>query len=376
MLLDVYKVGREGSELVETIELSASKRVYRVGRQQGVSDIMLTHGSISREQATLTVSASGSVVVADLGSAHGTRLSGKRLEPHRPHLLPVGRSMVFGQSTRVFKLREGGSGYISAAGGAAGDAAAAMAPGAADDPRVSLAIDALRGCGSGVPRPRPDGFVPLPALAGCEALSRAGCTELVLASLAAAVEGEVEARDEAGVLLLRATGGHATHLRVDPSLSLEPPAQPLPATLVFGLSFREWNSVRSKGIGAGCEPPRPIRLCAAPPRRGAKLASLGGRAADLLGTPDGQGHGQTTTDQNYGIEGTQWDVKETTCCSEGVDIEVTIYTITSEESTKKENFLGNKCPHPQSGRFILLFGRFEVMLTAYCLSGVRQLLSP
>ena len=51
------------------IELSASKRLYNVGRQVGVADIVLSHGSISREQATLTVSASGSVVVADLASA-------------------------------------------------------------------------------------------------------------------------------------------------------------------------------------------------------------------------------------------------------------------------------------------------------------------
>ena len=56
-LLDVFKDG----ELVETIELSASKRVYKVGRQAGLADIVLSHGSISREQATLTVSASGSV---------------------------------------------------------------------------------------------------------------------------------------------------------------------------------------------------------------------------------------------------------------------------------------------------------------------------
>ena len=74
--LDVYK----GGEIVETIALSASKRRYTVGRQEGVADILLTHASISREQATITVSASGTVVVKDLGSAQGTYISGKRLD--------------------------------------------------------------------------------------------------------------------------------------------------------------------------------------------------------------------------------------------------------------------------------------------------------
>tara|TARA_B100000513_G_scaffold144551_1_gene66569 strand:+ start:386 stop:592 length:207 start_codon:yes stop_codon:yes gene_type:complete len=64
-LLDCFK----GAELVETFTLSASKRTYKVGRQAGFADIVLAHASISRQQATLTVSASGSVVVMDQGSA-------------------------------------------------------------------------------------------------------------------------------------------------------------------------------------------------------------------------------------------------------------------------------------------------------------------
>ncbi|EOD29838.1 hypothetical protein EMIHUDRAFT_233392 [Emiliania huxleyi CCMP1516] len=96
--LDVYK----GGEIVETIALSASKRRYTVGRQEGVADILLTHASISREQATLTVSASGSVVVTDLGSAQGTYISGKPIEPRKPHLLAAGRSLVFGKQGALF----------------------------------------------------------------------------------------------------------------------------------------------------------------------------------------------------------------------------------------------------------------------------------
>ena len=88
--------------------------MYKVGRQAGFADVVLAHASISREHATLTVSASGSVVVCDLGSAHGTSISGKRLPANKPHLLVPGRSLVFGQSTRVFKLREdSGGGFMS-----------------------------------------------------------------------------------------------------------------------------------------------------------------------------------------------------------------------------------------------------------------------
>ena len=88
MLLDVFKE----AELIETIALSASKRIYTVGRQQGVSDIPLMHTSISREHATLTVSSSGKVVVTDLNSAQGTWMSGKQLPARKPHLVAPGRS--------------------------------------------------------------------------------------------------------------------------------------------------------------------------------------------------------------------------------------------------------------------------------------------
>ena len=91
-MLDQYKDGA----LVETLQLSASKRVYKVGRQAGFADVVLAHASISREHATLTVSASGSVVVCDLGSAHGTSISGKRLPANKPHLLAPGRTHCIG----------------------------------------------------------------------------------------------------------------------------------------------------------------------------------------------------------------------------------------------------------------------------------------
>ena len=57
------------------------------------------------------------------------RASGKPLEPKKPHLLPPGRSLTFGQSTRVFKLRDGGTGFMNPQ--ASAEAARALAKGAA-----------------------------------------------------------------------------------------------------------------------------------------------------------------------------------------------------------------------------------------------------
>jgi hypothetical protein len=181
--LDVYKDG----ELVETIELSASKRVYRVGRQAGLSDIVLVHGSISREQATLTVSASGSVVVADLGSAHGTLISGKKLAPNKAHLLPPGRSLTFGQSMRTFKLREGGGEVVAAGDIVPAPPSAAMQSAALllDDPRVQTALEVLRRGAADAERPRPDGYMRMGALLSCSAVVTVGCTEALLAALPA-----------------------------------------------------------------------------------------------------------------------------------------------------------------------------------------------
>lgn len=275
MLLDVIKDG----ELVDTHELSASKRVYKVGRQAGVADIVLTHGSISREHATITVSASGSVVVVDLGSAQGTKISGKPLVPNKPHLLPPGRSLTFGQSTRTFKLREGGSGFVSGEAGAAAVARAPQSAASLDDPRVQPVLQVLRSGASDCERPRPDGFVRLLSVVASAAVQRVGCTELELASLPARFVNVFETSTEAGVLLLRALDGHEPSLRVQPRLKLVPDPSP-PSILFFGSTFREWNAVRSNGVGAGRTPPGPIFLSAHPPPLGAKLGSLG-RPAEL-----------------------------------------------------------------------------------------------
>ena len=235
--LDVYKDG----EVVETHQLSASKRVYKVGRQVGVADIVLGHGSISREQATITVSASGSVTVIDLGSAHGTSISGKKLQPHKPHLLPPGRSLIFGQSTRVFKLREsdGASGGFVDAGGGNNVAANALAPamlvkqaaaGAAaiDDPRVQAVLHVLRNGAADCLVP-PDGYVEVRALLASASVVRTGLGAAELVALPSrlgdgvvqiAAGDDADGGDEA--TLLRALDGHAASVRVDVSLRVAP----------------------------------------------------------------------------------------------------------------------------------------------------------
>ena len=205
---------KDGS-LVETIELSASKRIYRVGRQQGIADIVLVHGSISREQATLTVSSSGTVVVSDLNSAHGTFISGKRLPPNKPHQLPPGRSLTFGQSTRVFKLREGGTGFVTAAVAGSGHTHSGISTAAAlDDPRVQAVLRVLRNGAPDCERLRPDGFLLLNSLLATATVQRSGCTEAELAAMPARVSEALEAAtDENGQVMLRALEGHSPNVR-------------------------------------------------------------------------------------------------------------------------------------------------------------------
>ena len=96
------------------------------------------------------------------------------------------------------------------------------------------------------------------------AVQRAGCTELELASLPARFVNVFETITEAGVLHLRALDGHEPSLRVQPRLQLVPDPSP-PSILFFGSTFREWNAVRSNGVGAGRTPPGPIFLSAHPP---------------------------------------------------------------------------------------------------------------
>ena len=276
MILECFKDGA----VVETIQLSASKRLYTVGRQQGVSDIVLAHASISREQATLTVSASGTVVVTDLGSAQGTYISGKRLPPKKPHTLPPGRSLVFGKSTRVYKLKEGGGGFMTEV-----EAAPAPKPQRAyNEPLATALLSVLRrGALDDGQRLRPDGFTPLKPLLKSSALTSFKCTEAQAHKLVGDTEdlGLFELRTEADALLIRAASGHEPAAgRLDLSLRLRActgdDELPPHAELVHGAQFRDWNAIRSAGLGAASASAASgggavVRFWTRPPLKGEKM---------------------------------------------------------------------------------------------------------
>ena len=284
MILDCFKDG----ELVESIQLSASKRLYTVGRQANVSDIFLEHKSISREQATLTVSASGSVVVMDVGSAQGTFISGKKLPPKKKHTLPPGRSLVFGKSTRIYKLREGASGFMN-------DVEAVPVPKQQKRYNETLATALLsvlrRGSLDDSERLRPDGYVPLAALLASSALASFRCTEKEARTLVADTEALelFELRTEGDALLMRAQSGHEARRPLPPQAPSPPPPRfhprphpvlcPPPAHPLCLPLPRPLPSLR----------PAPVPLRPAPWLQPLRLTRVGWRAGDGAGRPLARG---------------------------------------------------------------------------------------
>ena len=59
----------------------------------------------TRVHAAIVHHHNGHVYVLDLGSAHGTTINGRRLVPKVPHKVLVGDTLVIGQSTRSYHLR-------------------------------------------------------------------------------------------------------------------------------------------------------------------------------------------------------------------------------------------------------------------------------
>jgi pSer/pThr/pTyr-binding forkhead associated (FHA) protein len=69
-------------------------------------DVVAEHLSISRQHAQLMVDHSGSVLLMDLGSAHGTKLQDAWLKPQQQRSVAVGGVFSLGASTRTYKLLE------------------------------------------------------------------------------------------------------------------------------------------------------------------------------------------------------------------------------------------------------------------------------
>ncbi|MDH7603023.1 MAG: FHA domain-containing protein [Armatimonadota bacterium] len=72
-----------------------------VGRQD--ADVLLTHNTVSRKHAVITVEDS-KVYVEDIGSTNGTYVGGSKLNPGQKVELTDGAEIVFGNQTLILKL--------------------------------------------------------------------------------------------------------------------------------------------------------------------------------------------------------------------------------------------------------------------------------
>lgn len=99
--LDVLKSGL----WVERHPLVGPKKQWMLGRAAGQVDIPLQHESISRQHATV-ISQADQLFVADMGSAHGTLLDGRRLLTNTLVQLQSGAQLRFGASTRLYVFHE------------------------------------------------------------------------------------------------------------------------------------------------------------------------------------------------------------------------------------------------------------------------------
>lgn len=72
-----------------------------VGRQD--ADVLLTHNTVSRKHAVVTVE-DGKVYVEDIGSTNGTFVDGRKLDPGQRVELANGAEVVFGNQSLILKL--------------------------------------------------------------------------------------------------------------------------------------------------------------------------------------------------------------------------------------------------------------------------------
>jgi len=100
------------SDLIETLHI-AKQSAYLFGRERKVADVLVEHGSLSRQHCVLqyrAVTDKGTGVVRclpylmDLGSAHGTFVNGSRLESARYYELRKKDVITLGASSREYVL--------------------------------------------------------------------------------------------------------------------------------------------------------------------------------------------------------------------------------------------------------------------------------
>lgn len=96
-------VVHRGEELIKELPIH-KKSFYTFGRNGAAADIVLDHKSISRVHAVLVHHKNGTVVIIDLGSAHGTRVQKKRLARKKPLTIEFGHIIRFGESSRTYRV--------------------------------------------------------------------------------------------------------------------------------------------------------------------------------------------------------------------------------------------------------------------------------
>ncbi|CAM9756059.1 unnamed protein product, partial [Choristocarpus tenellus] len=97
--LDVMK----GGSRIDTMSLG-SRDVTILGRNSRMAHEVLDHQTISRRHAAVVHDGLGGVFAVDLGSMHGTYVSGVRIQPNAPKRLKEGEILKFGESSRSYIL--------------------------------------------------------------------------------------------------------------------------------------------------------------------------------------------------------------------------------------------------------------------------------
>ena len=106
MLLDVHRA-EEPLKVLERVKVGR-RAVHSFGRNADVCTHPLDHSSISRQHALLVHSSSGPHIV-DLHSSQGTTVNGQKLEAGQPLRLYDEDVIVFGGSSRRYKVTGSGS---------------------------------------------------------------------------------------------------------------------------------------------------------------------------------------------------------------------------------------------------------------------------
>lgn len=100
-VIEVVKDGTKVGE-VEVPCLQPGQRVC-FGRAADC-EVVAEHASISRQHAQISLDLSGTLLAADLGSAHGTQIGGVWVKPKVPKPVEEGTMIKLGASTRVYMV--------------------------------------------------------------------------------------------------------------------------------------------------------------------------------------------------------------------------------------------------------------------------------